>query len=149
MVREEPDEGESPERRHREVSAMTRTARTLRQKATHAEQRLWELVRARRCGGYRFLRQAVVGHWVLDFYCPAARLAIEVDGSVHHTPEARQKDAERDAALREETHIRTLRLTNDEVLDTEPDALTARIIAAVEASTRHLPPPEARPARLR
>jgi very-short-patch-repair endonuclease len=136
-------------RRTRAVTAMTQTARNLRKQATPAEERLWELLRARRCGGYRFQRQIVAGHWVLDFYCPAARLAIEVDGSVHDTPDARLRDRERDAALLMEVHIRTMRLTNSAVLTSSPEALIARILHEIESSLPLLTPPGERPARLR
>ena len=59
---------------------MRDVARRLRHEATGAEQVLWDLLRGRRCQGNRFLRQRAIGVYVVDFYCPALHLAVEVDG---------------------------------------------------------------------
>lgn len=69
-------------------------ARALRREATNGEQRLWTYLRdyAR---GYKFRRQHAMAGFVLDFYCPSLKLAIELDGP-HHDAE---KDAIRDQTL--------------------------------------------------
>src|SRR5438874_513146 len=59
-----------------------------------AEKRLWYGLR-RGALGFRFRRQYAVSNYILDFYCPKAKVAVEVDGDFHD----REKDAERDAAL--------------------------------------------------
>ena len=69
--------------------------RALRQTETAAEALLWERLRDRRLGGLKFRRQYSVGIYILDFYCPAWRLAIELDGESHASPEAQKYDAER------------------------------------------------------
>ena len=71
---------------------MRDTARRLRREATPAEQTLWGLLRGRQCDGYRFLRQRPLGQYVVDFYCPALHLAVEVDGGVHEREEIWQED---------------------------------------------------------
>ncbi len=58
-------------------------ARELRQRATEAEQMLWERVRNRRLGGLKFRRQHPLGPYIVDFYCAEHRLVVEVDGPIH------------------------------------------------------------------
>jgi very-short-patch-repair endonuclease len=57
--------------------------RSLRRNQTDAEKRLWQALRNKQIGGYKFFRQYSIGGYVLDFYCPARKLAIESDGSQH------------------------------------------------------------------
>lgn len=90
-------------------------ARTMRREPTKAEKFLWQLLRGGKIGK-KFRRQHPFGSKILDFYCDECRLAIEVDGSIHDTNEHQQNDREREAALGE-YEIRTLRFTNDEVLN--------------------------------
>lgn len=87
-------------------------ARRLRREMTAAERLLWAHLRAGQLGGWRFRRQHPVDRFVLDFYCPAARLAIELDGAQHHSPEGQAHDAERDDRLRQQHGITVLRLDN-------------------------------------
>src|SRR5271163_1945670 len=58
-----------------------RRARMFRQAPTSAEALLWEGLRRRFVAGLRFRRQHIIAGYVVDFYCPSLRLAIEVDGS--------------------------------------------------------------------
>jgi very-short-patch-repair endonuclease len=58
-------------------------ARELRRGQTDAEGRLWGELRARRLGGWKWRRQSPIGPFIVDFYCPAARLVVELDGSQH------------------------------------------------------------------
>jgi very-short-patch-repair endonuclease len=55
-------------------------ARLLRKKATDTERMLWRHLRNRNFAGYKLRRQHPVDCYVVDFYCPAAKLAIELDG---------------------------------------------------------------------
>ena len=59
-------------------------ARLLRKKATDAERILWRHLRNRNFGGHKFRRQHPLAPYVLDFYCPGAKLAIELDGGGHN-----------------------------------------------------------------
>ncbi len=74
-----------------------RQARRFRQEMTNSEQILWSRVRGNRLLNLRFRRQHVVRGFIVDFYCHEAKLAVEVDGSVHEF----QKDSDqmRDAVL--------------------------------------------------
>ncbi|AQG81729.1 hypothetical protein AWR27_21950 [Spirosoma montaniterrae] len=93
---------------------MEELRRELRKQLTDAEAILWSYLRSNQLGGRKFRRQHSVGSYVLDFYCTAERLAIEVDGSVHQQPENLLHDQERDDALAN-LGIRTIRIKNDEV----------------------------------
>lgn len=58
-------------------------ATELRASPTAGEAALWQLLRTRRLDGWRFRRQVPILGWIVDFYCPAAHLAIEIDGPSH------------------------------------------------------------------
>ncbi len=64
--------------------------------------------------GCRFWRQYSVGPYILDFYCPALRLCIELDGELHQEKENKLYDQDRDAYLKEHDII-VLRFKNEEV----------------------------------
>ena len=69
----------------------------LRTHGTSAEAVLWMSLKRRQLGGFKWRRQFGVGPYVLDFYCPAARLAVELDGAVHDGRQS--EDTERTQAL--------------------------------------------------
>ncbi len=79
--------------------------------------------------GVQVPRQHAVGPYILDFYCAATRLAVEVDGSQHYTPSGLADDAVRMTYLRS-AGVEMLRLTNVEVL-TNPDGVALAILHAV------------------
>ena len=139
---------DSSEKRPRYSPEMTDIAKQLRRHMTPAEKRLWEIVRDRKCGP-RFYRQVPAGQYVLDFYCPQVRLAIEVDGSIHSLPNIEKRDRDREEALTEELKLSILRLTNEDVLNAADNRLTEKIILAVEAAAQKAPPWNERPARRR
>lgn len=64
--------------------------------------------------GYRFLRKYSVDQFVIDFYCPKLKLALEIDGSVHEEPDNKEYDIKRQEFL-ETFGIKLIRLTNDEI----------------------------------
>lgn len=112
-------------------------ARRLRHDATVPECLLWSRLR-RRALGVRVLRQHPVGPYVVDFFCPEARLAIEVDGRSHDGRGA--ADAARTAAL-ERLGLAVVRVTNDDVLR-DLDGTVARLAAVLATRLgRPLPPP--------
>ncbi|MFP4250560.1 MAG: endonuclease domain-containing protein [Armatimonadota bacterium] len=86
-------------------------AKEQRQEPTWAENQLWQLLR-RKALGVRFRRQHPIGDFVLDFYCAPARLAVEVDGTVHDEQEG--YDNWRDDWLNGQG-IRVLRVSDEEV----------------------------------
>lgn len=79
-----------------------------------AEYVLWQQLRRKQIAGLTFRRQVSVGKYVVDFYCSARRLAIEVDGETHIGKEAEAYDAERQKYL-EHVGIRVLRFWNTDV----------------------------------
>jgi very-short-patch-repair endonuclease len=101
-------------------------ARELRRNDTDAEARLWNALRARRLGGWRWKRQAPWGPYFLDFLSIEARLVVEVDGSQH----AGQVDYDaRRTRYIERSGLRVLRFWNHEVL-TNRDGVCVTILAA-------------------
>jgi very-short-patch-repair endonuclease len=76
-------------------------ARELRRTTTLPEGLLWQHLR-QRPAGFKFRRQHPIGPFVVDFYCAAKRLAIEVDGDVHNMGDNPQRDVRRDAYLRDQ-----------------------------------------------
>jgi very-short-patch-repair endonuclease len=103
-------------------------ARALRRELTPAERVLWAALRSRRVGGLRFRCQHPVGPFVLDFYCPAAKLVIEVDGAVHE--QQREQDQARTEHLQQYGYS-VLRFTNAQVLD-DLDTVMDQIIQATQ-----------------
>ncbi len=79
---------------------ITNRARTLRKTMSEAEVILWSRLRGRDPDKPTFRRQHPFGSIILDFYCPSARLAVEVDGATHWDDEARARDDARDHWLR-------------------------------------------------
>ncbi len=104
-------------------------ARDLRQQSTDTEHLLWRALRSRRLQGHKFRRQHVVGPYILDFYCPAAKLAIEVDGGGHAEPEQQAHDQVRTRFI-EARGIRLLRFWNHDVLRL-PEAVLGEIDRAL------------------
>ncbi len=113
--------------RHTNLPALKAIRRDLRNHATPSERALWQMLKQRQLHGRKFRRQHSVGRYVLDFYCPAERLAIELDGAVHDDPLRRAYDTARQAAL-ESLGVRVLRFENRELLST-PDVVAAAIAA--------------------
>ncbi|MFA6197959.1 MAG: endonuclease domain-containing protein [Patescibacteria group bacterium] len=90
--------------------------KALRNRSTLAEWRLWECLRHSQFCGYKFRRQQGIGKYVLDFYCPKLKLAIEVDGATHSTPRERAYDQKRQQWL-ESLGIQVIRFTNQDVFE--------------------------------
>lgn len=98
---------------------------------TDAEQRLWFRVRRKQVAGVQFYRQKPLLGYVLDFYAPAARLVVELDGGQHFQDGARIADARRDCALRG-LGLKVLRFDDRQVL-LETDAVVEAIWREVVA----------------
>lgn len=117
-------------------------ASKLRRNMTQPEQKLWR--------GFlqdhqpRFRRQRMIKTFIVDFYCPAAKLVIEVDGESHFTEEGIAKDTERTAVL-EGLGLYVLRFTNTEVM-TSFEGVCQRI-SEVLAGRANVGPPSVPPNR--
>ena len=95
--------------------ALKERRRTLRRNQTDAEKTFWTHVRNGHFNGRKFFRQYSVGPYILDFYCPADKLAIELDGGQHNQAENREYDAARSEYLHAHG-IEVLRFWNSDVL---------------------------------
>lgn len=104
-------------------------AAEMRRNPTEAERRLWMALRNSQLSGEKFRRQAIIGNRIVDFFCPAKGLIVEIDGETHDP----EQDRLRDARMLERHGFRTLRFTNLQVL-TEQDGVLASIDMAL-AST--------------
>jgi very-short-patch-repair endonuclease len=102
-------------------------ARHLRRNMTPAEKKLWEALKAKQLGGLKFRVQHPVGPFILDFYCPARKLVVELDGSAHE--EQADYDEARTQQL-EDYGYRVIRFRNDEVLTDLPSVLEQILQAA-------------------
>jgi very-short-patch-repair endonuclease len=110
-------------------SEKIRFARKLRRAATEPERVLWGLLRGRQLDGFKFRRQHSLESFIFDFYCPVARLAIELDGGGHVEPDQAAYDAERTRYLHS-AGVRVLRFWNHEVLQ-QPEKVLDRIAQAL------------------
>jgi very-short-patch-repair endonuclease len=90
-------------------------ARQLRGNMTDAERHLWAKIRMKQLKGYQFYRQKPIGDYIVDFFCPEARLIIEVDGSQHFINETIEYDRIREEYV-SSLGLKVLRFTNSEVL---------------------------------
>jgi very-short-patch-repair endonuclease len=100
-------------------------SRELRSGMTDAELKLWYRLRRKQINGWQFYRQKPIGPYIVDFYCPAARLVVELDGSQHLDPLHQAADQQRDAYLTN-LGLRVLRFDNRQVL-LEIDAVVETI----------------------
>ena len=111
------------------------TGRRLRSEMTKCERMLWSRLRRKQLHGVQFYRQKPIGSYIVDFYAPAARLVVEVDGPQHQDQINAQNDAHRDESLKSQG-LRMLRFTNLQVIDD----LDAVVWFVAEALKSPLPP---------
>ena len=115
-------------------------ARTLRKNMTDAEKLLWQFLRDRQLGGYKFRRQHHIGPFIVDFVCLKKKLIIEVDGGQHR--KQLESDANRSDYLKERGY-RVLRFWNNEVLGEKESVLSVILSSLMEDNPPHpgpLPP---------
>jgi len=104
--------------------------RVLRNNPTPQEELLWDRIKGRQLNGLKFRRQYSVGPYILDFYCPAIKLAIELDGAIHQVDDRPEYDAERQAYI-ERFGIRFARFTNDDI-ERDLELVLATIASAAQ-----------------
>lgn len=111
------------------IKPLKEIRKDLRNKSTSAEATLWKHLQKNKLGK-KFRRQHSVGNYVLDFYCPQEKLAIELDGEHHFTPEGLAYDQDRTNYLNHQG-IRVIRFENDEVftvIETVLQTITSHFI---------------------
>jgi very-short-patch-repair endonuclease len=88
----------------------------LRKSTTSAEAILWTCLQNRRLLGKKFRRQVGIGRYIVDFYCPECRLAVELDGAAHFAPNVEEHEANRTRYL-ESQGVKVIRFENRAVHD--------------------------------
>ena len=112
--------------------ATLQRARALRAKQTESEARLWGELRGRKLHGWKWRRQAPIGPFIVDFFCPAARLVVEIDGG--HHPDQVEYDARRTRSL-EQRSIRVIRFESDNIWGGGLTFVMQTIAEACQATT--------------
>ena len=109
----------------------------LRKNMTAAETFLWSKIKMKQLKGHWFYRQKTIGEYIADFYCPWAKLVIEVDGGQHFTYETASNDRIRDEYMRN-LGLNILRFSNSDVLK-NTDGVTEAIYRFLEKNTLNPP----------
>ena len=112
-------------------------ARRPRKRMTPGERHLWQHLKGKQMMGYDFDRQRPIDHFIVDFYCKALTLAIEIDGSSHDSPEAQARDDIRQKKL-EALGVRFLRF-REGAAQHNIDCVLTELRAWITAETRARP----------
>ena len=120
--------------RRRASPELRARAKAMRLEPTTPEALLWSHLRNRGLGGVRWRPQYAVGGYILDFYCPAAKLAVELDGSQHGLADAVEYDRLRTEYLKAR-EMTVLRFRNHEVMND-----TALVLDRIEFELRKVAP---------
>ena len=104
---------------------------------TDAEKRLWLKLRLKQLNGYRFYRQKIIGNYIVDFFCPEAKLIIEVDGSQHMIDKEAEADKIRDN-LMIKFGYKVLRFYDNDVL-TNIEGVVEKISESLVVKGKNLP----------
>jgi very-short-patch-repair endonuclease len=115
----------------------TQAARRLRQDMADCERKLWSMLRRKQMAALRFRRQHPIGPYIVDFFCPAAKLIVELDGGQHGEDKAVTYDEARTRWL-EAQGYRVLRSWNWDFLE-NPDAALEGIWRAIVENGVPLP----------
>jgi very-short-patch-repair endonuclease len=106
-----------------EKRELLKRAKVMRANPTDAERVLWKRLRKKQLGGHKFRRQHVLKPYIVDFYCAAKNLVVEVDGDVHDEDEQQAKDEARAEHLEREYGIEIVRFSNEEVVSSTREVL--------------------------
>lgn len=130
---QDQDKPKTPRMFHHAPPKSFQYAEQNRESPTYAEAILWKALKDKRLGGFKFRRQHPIRNYILDFYCHATRLAIEVDGGYHQNAAQRDYDARRTADLLE-IGISVIRFTNEDVIN-DLGGVLAAVLAACSPQT--------------
>ena len=109
-------------------------AARMRRDMPEPERRLWKELRGSRLSGFKFRRQVVIGRRIVDFFCPAKGLVIEIDGDTHDPV----TDADRDAAMLRDHGFVTVRFTNDQIMRNS-DGVLEKLISVLDETADRWP----------
>jgi len=110
----------------------------LRENLSQAEVLLWSKLKGKGLNNYKFRRQYSVGKFVIDFYCPKSKMAIEIDGDSHFVEGAKERDRERQTII-ETFGITFLRFTNREIYE-NIDGVLDKIVEHIKIRHSITPP---------
>jgi len=102
-------------RRKSDAKQLTALAQNLRRNMTEAEKKLWSRLKQNQLEGLSFRRQHLIGNYIVDFWCSAVKLVIELDGGQHNETVGKERDAVRTMML-ESRGITVLRFWNPDVM---------------------------------
>lgn len=100
-------------------SRIDRFASRMRRNKSWPEKKLWAKIKNKQLGVQFYAQKVTLGQYIADFYCPKAKLVIEVDGKQHLKASAQEYDKERDAAMAK-IGIKTVRFTAQEIFNNLP-----------------------------
>ncbi|MEK7497027.1 MAG: endonuclease domain-containing protein [Patescibacteria group bacterium] len=119
--------------------SLKKKRQTLRHNQTPTEQLLWQKLRNKQILGVKFYRQYSIGNYILDFYCPYYKLAIELDGSQHLVETKIQHDSERTIFLNN-YGVRVLRFYNNDIFN-NLNGILEKIIDEIDKLSNSSQPP--------
>ncbi len=122
------------------IKNLKENRKKLRNSLTPAEAKLWSLLKSSQLENRKFRRQHSVGPYVLDFYCPAEKLCIELDGAAHFTDGGYEYDIARTEYL-QALDIRVMRFENKDIFDNTEGVLEEIRRNFSSESTTHSSPP--------
>jgi very-short-patch-repair endonuclease len=109
-------------------------ARGMRRNMTAAERVIWNRLKSRALGGYRFNRQVEIGPYIVDFVCRERRVIFEIDGATHGETSQLKNDLSRTAFF-ESKGYKVVRAWNQDVYE-KLDAVLVRLLQVLEDRTR-------------
>ncbi|HKL17464.1 MAG TPA: endonuclease domain-containing protein [Halalkalibaculum sp.] len=104
--------------------------RNLRNNQTSSERLLWSALKGRQVLKLKFRRQHGIGNYIVDFYCPALKLVVEVDGESHFTKKGMQHDLKRDQYLTD-LGITVCRFNNQQIHE-NLEGVIAELVRIIE-----------------
>ena len=120
--------------KHFNKKQIQKRRRLLRSNMTFSEKIVWMYLRKRQMKE-RFLRQYSVDNYIIDFYCPKLKIAIEIDGDVHEQEKQKKHDRVRQEYL-EQIGIKFIRIKNDKLFD-NPNKAFERIENKIKEEPLH------------
>ncbi len=111
---------------HLQRTTMVDRRRQLRNNCTSQEKLLWKQLQGKKLG-FKFIRQYSVDNYVVDFYCPEKRLAIELDGDIHFKRQTYDKHR---TSYIEAFNVKIIRFKNTEI-DTNIKLVLDKIILSL------------------
>ena len=113
-------------------------AKELRNRLTSSEKILWDHLKSKSFGGFKFRTQHPIKNYIVDFYCHKIRLVIELDGGIHDSIDQKEYDIGRTFEL-EEFGLKVIRFRNEEIFE--------NINLVLDSIASNFPPPQPSPER--